>query len=1027
MKPRSESEYDSSVSRLIDIARRIESQVTAGTNEDVISKSLADLNPEQLEELLLAEKAIAFLASARRNLEDCDQGTLGSGVDSLIVSNDSTNVVITEADKTTHYGDQQCLAKAIGRFSIERTIGQGGFARVFLAEDPKLQRKVALKVPLPHTLGDDSSRKRFEREAQAAAVLSHPAIVPIYESGSAGLVSYIAFGYCPGPNLAVWFADRERDVDARTAATIIATLAEAAEHAHQRGIVHRDLKPGNILIEEDCSLPKDDQMAGRSREISKRIRISDFGLARLDSSINDTLTLEGSVVGTPAYMSPEQARGESNVGPSSDIFSLGTMLYELLTGKLPHRKETHLATLRDIESSPACPPRKHKPAVPKDLESVCLKCLNKRPADRYQSAFELAADLNRWLAGVPVHARRASAIEKTVAWARRNPALAIATTVATLAVIAGLAGTTWQMRKANQSLAVSKAEYARAEKARIRAERIAQFLGQTYRSPNPTESGRDVKVLDLLSRAEKEIETEFAEDVELKWNLLHQIGKAYQGLGLLPESKQIFERLHAEHRDSNIGFSVDTVILRTSLAKSISAEGDFDQAEELLREAIAAATEMDGDQQSLIMRCKIDLASIQMNQGRYEDAIRGMREAIPVLENDPEFPKRNLYDSKIQLCTALRVTTPGSKNDEAIAILEEVIPALEELEGPDHPSTVSAKEEHSTMLAFVSDRLDEVADLKQEIYESRRRVLGDDHPLTLRAQSNWGSLLCSAGDFERGESVLQQTIEHATRLWGANNPGVIMPTFELANQYRDVGELSAAQEHYHTAYLGFLEIVGPGHQRTKNALHWTAGMHQLLNEWESASQLYAELISMEEGSFGKDSFEAQSAAMLKSVAGIHLGNVSEGFAFIQDYMGQMKSFDLPTATKKILRARTYSRAVQALLAQEEYRKASLLLADYRDAASILEPNANDRGLSCVFGAAIHLQSGQSSKAIALIDELLTFNLELKDKELYIKLWLRDTVEEIVGFAGDIPGIQDREAKLIAFVERLKIPKKLAVR
>ena len=331
-------------------------------------------------------------------------------------------------------------------------MGQGGFARVFLARDPQLDRRVALKVPRPETLVDDSARLRFQREAKAAAMLSHPAIVPIYESGSVGPVNFIAFAYCPGKTLAEWISARGPSITTRAAARTVARLADAVEHAHQRGVVHRDLKPANVLID-----------GAHSDDIADSVRIADFGLAKGHTEQDQTVTLTGSIVGTPAYMSPEQARGDQQITSATDVYSLGVILYELLTGQRPFARATHLATLRAIESDEPPAPRAINPDIPRDVQAICLKCLRKTAADRYASAHELSADLNRWLQGRPVQARPVSQLEKLAAWRRRNPRLAAATVLAILFFIAGLAGTTWQWRQADENLALSEAEFRRAE------------------------------------------------------------------------------------------------------------------------------------------------------------------------------------------------------------------------------------------------------------------------------------------------------------------------------------------------------------------------------------------------------------------------------------------------------------------------------------------------------------------------------------------------------------------------------------
>ena len=247
-------------------------------------------------------------------------------------------------------------AERLGRFEIKGELGRGGFGVVLLAHDPKLGRDVALKIPKADSLVSADARMRFQRESQAATILGHPAIVPIYESGSAGLVSYIAFGYCPGESLAEWFRACDRHISPQLAARIVARLTEAVQHAHSRGVVHRDLKPANILL--DLST---DPLNAEENALVDSLRISDFGLSRLADGQADR-TRTGAILGTPAYMSPEQARGEATVGEAVNIYALGAILYELLTGRVPLLKETDIATLRAIEFEQPASPRKLRPA-----------------------------------------------------------------------------------------------------------------------------------------------------------------------------------------------------------------------------------------------------------------------------------------------------------------------------------------------------------------------------------------------------------------------------------------------------------------------------------------------------------------------------------------------------------------------------------------------------------------------------------------------------------------------------------------
>ncbi len=333
---------------------------------------------------------------------------------------------------------EQELPKQFGRFEIQRELGRGGYGVVFLAHDPQLNRDVALKVPHAHVLSRTDLQSRFDHEARAAGGLDHPHIVHVYETGKVGLVCYIASAYCLGVNLLDWLENSRVPVAIADAAGLIATLADAVQHAHQRGVFHRDLKPANIILqlpEATSSVGPDSKQRFVDRTLAELVpRITDFGLAKtLDSEIADTLS--GAILGTPRYMAPEQAAGKKNQPTSqADVYSLGVILYELLTGDVPFNAETPVETLRQVIDLPPVPPRRIRATIPPDLETICLKCLAKLPQDRYASANALANDLRCFLQNLPIHARPISPLESFQKLCRRKP-LSVGLAAALLASI----------------------------------------------------------------------------------------------------------------------------------------------------------------------------------------------------------------------------------------------------------------------------------------------------------------------------------------------------------------------------------------------------------------------------------------------------------------------------------------------------------------------------------------------------------------------------------------------------------------
>jgi WD40 repeat protein/serine/threonine protein kinase len=365
--------------------------------------------------------------------------------------------------------------RRFGRFQIQRTLGHGGFGIVFLAWDPMLRRQIALKVPQPQTLITAEVRKRFQREALAAAGLDHPNIVPVYEAGSIGTVAYIAAAYIPGPTLALWLSRQTRPVPARDAGRLVARLAEAIEHAHVRHVLHRDLKPSNIML-QGPEEPNNGDRVNPGSLVEFEPRITDFSLAKLADGLGPD-TKSGVPFGSPPYIAPEQAEGKlSAIGPPTDVYGLGSILYELLTGRPPFSGHGQLETLRQVIADDPLPPRRLRADVPADLEAVVLKCLEKDPGRRYSSASGLAADLERYLAGEPTHVRPPGRWERLRRKARRHPAwVATLMTVAACAMVLAAASGLYDARlRSDRDRSRQKEAETRASEAS--SERYLQYV-----------------------------------------------------------------------------------------------------------------------------------------------------------------------------------------------------------------------------------------------------------------------------------------------------------------------------------------------------------------------------------------------------------------------------------------------------------------------------------------------------------------------------------------------------------------------
>jgi WD40 repeat protein/predicted Ser/Thr protein kinase len=380
-------------------------------------------------------------------------------------------------------------------YEVLGELGKGGMGVVYQARQTALGRTVALKMILHADHAGDTERERFRIEAQAVARLQHPHIVQVFEVGEHDGLPYFSLEFCPGGSLADQLDGTPWE--AKRAAKLVETLARAMQAAHQAQVIHRDLKPANVLLTADGQ-PK----------------ITDFGLAKKLDEQGKTQT--GAIMGTPSYMAPEQAGGKSGaIGPAADVYALGGILYELLTGRPPFKAATPLDTVLQVISDEPVPPRQLQSNCPPDLETITLKCLQKEPGKRYASAVVLAEDLRRFVAGEPIVARPVGRGERAWRWCRRNPAVAGLLLAASLFLVAGVAGVAWfaveasrQAREAEESARQATAEKVRANEESERASRNELnalrnlYLSQMGQAHLAWKEGQVGRVLDLLDAQE---------------------------------------------------------------------------------------------------------------------------------------------------------------------------------------------------------------------------------------------------------------------------------------------------------------------------------------------------------------------------------------------------------------------------------------------------------------------------------------------------------------------------------------------
>jgi eukaryotic-like serine/threonine-protein kinase len=368
------------------------------------------------------------------------------------------HAALAEAATLAPGGETTLVAAAVSRgsvpgYEILGELGRGGMGVVYKAQQVGLGRLVALKMILAGGHAREADLARFRTEGEAIARLQHPNNVQVYEVGDYEGKPFFSLEFCPGGNL-----DRKLNgtpLPALEAARLVETLAGAMHAAHGRNVIHHDLKPANVLLAEDGT-PK----------------VTDFGLAKKVES-GSGLTQPGAVMGTPSYMAPEQAQGRKAIGPAADVYALGAILYECLTGRPPFRGSTPLDTIVQVVADEPVRVRQLQPSCPRDLETICHKCLQKEPDRRYASAVELAEDLRRYQAGEPIVARPVGTVERGVKWVRRNPVVASLAAAVLLVLVAGIVVSSYfvytaseEAEEASRQAAAAKMQARRAEDAR---------------------------------------------------------------------------------------------------------------------------------------------------------------------------------------------------------------------------------------------------------------------------------------------------------------------------------------------------------------------------------------------------------------------------------------------------------------------------------------------------------------------------------------------------------------------------------
>jgi len=703
---------------------------------------------------------------------------------------------------------------------LQRRLGEGGMGEVWLAEqrDP-VRRVVAVKV-MKAGLDTKEVIARFESERQALALMDHPAIARIYGGGRTPegrpyfLMEYVdgesIDAHCDGHRLAL--ADR---------LALLIEVCEGVQHAHQKAVIHRDLKPSNILVSS---------VSGKAQP-----KVIDFGIAKAISqrlTQRTLLTELGAVIGTPEYMSPEQADSSGeDIDTRTDVYSLGVVLYQLVTGVLPLssqelRSGTDAELRRKLlELDPPRPSARVSGAGPEvaeaarargsdpetlrrqvrgDLDAIILKALEKERSARYGTVAELAEDIRRHLRNEPVVARVPSTPYRVRKYLRRH-ALGVGIASLVVVLLSAFAVTT-----AVQARRVAR-ERDRANGEAAAAQRVTAFLTSMFQVSDPSESrGNTITAREVLDRAAIDVRTALAQQPELQARMMATLAEVYTGLGLYGQAHSLAEAAFEARRHMLGPAAPETLESALSLSSILREQGRVPEAEAVLRPALETVDRTLGPESPLALRMRILLGWILTNEGKLGEAEALSRQTLTTLQRvlgpgDP-LTLRQQRGLSINLAAQLRY-------EEAVQMNREVLAANEEKLGPDAPDTLLALSNLAANLSNVGRR-GEALPLMRELVQRARRVFGPEHARTLLALDNLALTLRWMKQLDEADAIARDALDARRRVLGPEHPDTLLAMEHLALVSKDRGQFAEA-EHLERGVLETrVRILGPDHPST---------------------------------------------------------------------------------------------------------------------------------------------------------------------------------------------------------------------
>ncbi len=763
------------------------------------------------------------------------------------------------------------LPARIGDFEIIEELGRGGMGRVFAARQIGLGRIVALKAILVGRSTADLEL-RFLREAQTVARLRHPHIVMVHDSGRAHGYVYFSMDYIEGGDLARRL--RERPIAPREGAELLRKVAAALAYTHAEGVLHRDLKPSNILLE-----------AGEPR-------LADFGLAA-QLEVGGDLTAATGVLGTPHYLAPEALRhGSAALSVASDVYALGVILFELLTGRTPFSgaSPAELPALVDNTEPPA--PHLLAPAVPRELETICLKCLERDPARRYASAAALTEDLRRWIADEPILARPPSRMERVRRFARRHrAAFAATTTVVVVLVAAATVGAALALR-------ATRAERRAATEAMTSRE-LANFLQNdllTQASPG-AEPDREVKLRTVLDRAAKKIDGRFSGQPLVEAELRETLGRTYRELGEYETARGHFERAYALRLAASGERDPATWRARCRVAEMCYHLADYATGERLAAFVLAAQARALGPEHADTLDTKSVLASLQHAMGQSVKAEVLLREALAVQQRQHGLAHLATLETLGNLSSVYLDTRRFA---EAEALLRPALAACLQHFGPENLYTMLMANNLAGAV-WCQGRYAEAAELHRRNWQDSKRVLGPEHPDTLRSLNNVARCHFAQEQFAEAAALHAQILEARRRLFGAEYHETLRSMAGLAAADRALGKLAEAEALFAESFRIAGRVLGAEHPDTLQMLDGLADTLLARGAAAEAEKYFRDDISRREKATAADWAGAAARSGLGQAL-VQLGRNAEAEPLlIAGYEGLRKSeSQLPASERKTI-------------------------------------------------------------------------------------------------------------------------------